>query len=244
MVSSLLFTETLSGVCTLVPQMSFTFLLFEPLITRAIREREKAERQTAATAWSHNSTASSGDRSGGPTGRLNRWDGDRDRDRDRQSTVKEKEAMQTARYFSLVEKLRLRLDELREKERKDREGAVKDEEDEWSQDREKLQQRDQQQKEREKPSRRKDHRERRHTTTRLSTQAEKDRERDRVLDQGREKDRRERQRADEREDMSSYHFIAAASTMAMEDLDDYKASPSPAFVSPNTSPATHSPSSQ
>ena len=241
--SSMLFVETLSAVCTLIPQMSFTFLLFEPLITKAIRDREKAERAAAMAAGGGINGSPGGSSHGGmPGGRGGRPEGDRERER--QSSAKDKEALQTSRYLRLVEKLKERLDELREKERRDRDGAIMADEEEWTRERERdqhttAQRLDSQQ--REKPGRRGHQKDRRSTFARLSSTVEREREKEREREHGRERDRKERLRQGERDQLSSYHLIAGASVLPMEDLDDYAASPSPAFTSPNTSPAQQPP---
>ena len=238
-IASLLFVETLSAVCTLIPQMSYTFFLFEPLITRAIREREKAERTAATAAGSGvNGSPGGGSHGGMGGGRGGRGDGERER----QSYGKDREAVQTARYLRLVEKLRERLDRLREKERRDRDGSVDAVDDEdWTRAREADQHTAAHRvdREREKPGRRGHTKDRRSTMGRLSSTQGKEKEL--VREQGRERDKRERMKQGERDQLSSYHLIAGASVLPMDDLDDYSASPSPAFTSPTTSPAQQSP---
>ena len=249
-VHSLLFRETLGAVCSLIAQMSFAFLLFEPLITRAVRERERTADRTAHAVGLNGAatlTAPVDGRGGAgalgaaKAGTLGR-DGERERERD--TGWREREAEQVSRYFRMVEQLKGRLDEVRERARREREGrggSRTDEDEEWDREREREREKARdKEKEREKERERRT-KDRRSTMGRMTTGAERDRERARGREQtaslSSERER-ERHTGTGRDSLSSFHLIAAASALPLDGLDGWKAVAPSLFLSPNSSPAT------
>ena len=235
--ASLLWSETLSAVCTIIPQLSFAFLLFEPIITRAIREHERndkpAHSNTTLNGSAHPSHERTNSRMMALDGRgLSRVDSDKERD----GVWREREAIQVTRYFSIVERLKEKLKELKRTSQRD--GTLKSEEEDEVQrekDRE-LQERQEREKDRDKERRRKD---RRSTMGRMTSHAERDRDKERERELTAERERREQLRDKERDTIAFFPVIASASSLSMDDLDDSGYMPSPARLnaSPGTSPA-------
>ena len=235
--ASLLWSETLSAVCTIIPQLSFAFLLFEPIVTRAIREHERADKQSSANTPLNGATHPAHERFNSRVisleGRgLSRADSDKDRD----GVWKEREAVQVARYFGIVERLKEKLNELKRTTQRDSSIRL-DEEDDVQREKERnVQERQDIPSNRDKDRRRKD---RRGTTGRMTSHTEKDRDKEREREQTAERERREQLRDKERDTIAFFPVIASASSLSMDDLDDSGYMPSPARLnaSPGTSPA-------
>ena len=242
--ASLLWSETLSAVCTIIPQLSFAFLLFEPIVTRAIREHERVDRPSTNPA-PNGSSHPGHERT---NSRLLTLDGKglsrADSDMDREGVWKEKEATQVTRYFTIVERLKEKLREL--KRTSQRAGTLKADDEDGELQREKereLQERVEREKDRDKERRRKD---RRSTMGRMASHAEKDRDKERERELAAERERREQLRDKERDTIAFFPVIASASSLSMDDLDESGYLPSPVRfnASPGTSPAwqaSHSP---
>ena len=241
LLASLLWSETLSAVCTIIPQLSFAFLLFEPIITRAIREHDKSTNHnnppTGTVTISHPTHERSNSRMAAMDGRgLSREGGDRD------SVLRERETVQVMRYYGIVERLKGKLNDFRQTSQRD--GMLRtDEEDESSKDKEReLTERLEREKVSDRDRRRKD---RRSTMGRMSSHAEKDRDKERERELAAERERREQLRDKERDTIAFFPVIASASSVFMDDLDLSGFLPSPARfnASPGTSPAWQASSS-
>ena len=236
--ASLLWSETLSAVCTIIPQLSFAFLLFEPIITRAVREHERQDRPSNSSGAALLNGSASHERSNSRMatldGRgLSRSDSS---DKERDGVWREKEAAQVARYFGIVLRLKEKLRELKHSSQRDG-GVAVDEEEEAAREREReLQERHEREQSRERDRRRKD---RRSTTGKMSSHAERDVKAERERELTAEKERREQLRDKERDTLAFFPVIASASSVSMDSLDDSGYMPSPARLnaSPGNSPA-------
>ena len=232
--ASVLWSETLSAVCTIIPQLAFAFLLFEPIVTRAIREHERNDKQSTLNGPGHERSNS---RMTALDGRGERGLSRADSDKERDGVWREREAIQVTRYFTVVQRLKEKLKEFKRASQRD--GTVKTEEDDELQ-REKereVQERQEREHSRDKDRRRKD---RRSTMGRMATShAERDRDKERERELTAERERREQLRDKERDTIAFFPVIASASSLSMDDLDESGYLPSPARLnaSPGTSPA-------